>query len=304
MKRNYTFLALLLLLLLALPGRAQELQAEVTITTDNVTVSDRQLIQQMKNDMQSFLNTRTWTNLTYKPEERIRCRLFVSIQKIPQNGTYECITRIVTTRPVYGTGYETNLMSFADKGWVFNYTPQQPLDYSENAFVSNLSSLLSFYAYVIIGMDQDSFSRLGGNAYFDRARNILSTAGSQSQENDQGWKDTGDTRSRYALLTNLQDPQLEGVRTGAYGYYRQGMDVFITKPEEARASVFTALQGVQQVAIRRPATVLVRSFFDAKADEIANIFRTSPDAEQKQKVVSMLSEVDPTNSAKYQAILK
>ncbi|MBX0292081.1 DUF4835 family protein [Hymenobacter sp. HSC-4F20] len=291
--------------LLTYSARAQELNAVVTVSTENVTISDRQLVQQLQKDTQDFLNTRSFTNQVYRPAERINCRFFIGITEIPQNGTYRATVRIVSTRPVYGTGYETNLLSFADRGWIFNYSPQSPIDYSENTFVGNLSSLLSFYAYLIIGMDQDSFSPLSGSPYYDRARSILTNAASQNTTNeaDEGWKDTNNA-NRYWLLNNLQDPQLEAFRSGMYAYYRQGMDVFITKPEEARTTITTALQGVQQAVQRRPGTLLARAFFTTKADEIANIFRTSPDQQQKVTVTTLLSEADPTNSAKYQAILR
>lgn len=305
--RKFLLFPLLLLLVLAGPGAtAQELQAEVTVTTENVTITDRQLVTQLQNDIRTFLNNRTWTRQAYRPEERIRCRFFVGITEIPQTGTYKATVRIITTRPVYGTGFETNLLSFSDRNWVFNYSPQNPLNYSDNTFVSNLSSLLSFYAYLVIGMDQDSFSRLGGTPYYAQAQNILLNATGQTinpQESDAGWRDT-EPRNRYWLLNNVQDPQLEAFRTGVYNYYRQGMDIFIQKPEEARASVFTALQGIQQAVVRRPGTLLARSFFDTKSDEIANIFRTSQDQQQKQQVVTMLSDIDPTNVSKYQVILR
>jgi hypothetical protein len=303
--RKFSLLLLLLPLLLAAPARAQELLAEVRVTTENVTIADRQLVQQMQNDMQTFLNTKAFTRQTYRPQEKIRCRFFVGITEIPQNGTYRATVRVLSTRPVYGTGYETNLLSYADKGWIFNYTPQNPIDYSENTFVGNLSSLLTFYAFTIIGMDQDSFSPLGGSPYYDRARIVLTNAASQNSTNEQdaGWKDT-ETGNRYWLLNNLQDPQLEAFRTGMYAYYRQGMDIFITKPEEARANIATALQGVQQAVQRRPGTLLARAFFTTKSDEIANVFRSSPDQQQKVQVATLLSEVDPTNSAKYQAIMQ
>ncbi|TGD82935.1 DUF4835 family protein [Hymenobacter wooponensis] len=303
--RKFSLLLLLLPLLLAAPARAQELLAEVRVTTENVTIADRQLVQQMQNDMQTFLNTRSFTRQTYRPQEKIRCRFFVGITEIPQNGTYRATVRVLSTRPVYGTGYETNLLSYADKGWIFNYTPQNPIDYSENTFVGNLSSLLTFYAFTIIGMDQDSFSPLGGSPYYDRARIVLTNAASQNSTNEQdaGWKDT-ESGNRYWLLNNLQDPQLEAFRSGMYAYYRQGMDIFITKPEEARANIATALQGVQQAVQRRPGTLLARAFFTTKSDEIANVFRSSPDQQQKVQVATMLTEVDPTNSAKYQAIMQ
>jgi len=299
------FLLLPLLLLVSYLGKAQELLADVTVTTENVTISDRQLVTQMQNDIKGFLNTRKWTNQTYRPEERIRCRFFVGIREIPQTGTYRATVRIITTRPVYGTGYETNLLSFSDPNWIFNYSPQNPLDYSENTFVSNLSSLLAFYASIIVGMDQDSFSKLGGSPYYDRARTIMLNAAAQNNtsEQDPSWKDA-DQRNRYWLLNNLQDPIFEAFRTGFYSYYRQGLDVFITKPDDARASIFAAIQGLQQAVVRRPGTMLARFFFETKADEIANVFRTSQDAQQKQQVVAIMSEIDPTNVAKYQTILR
>ncbi|QHJ07351.1 DUF4835 family protein [Hymenobacter busanensis] len=308
MRNRFRFCVALLAGLLGLAAtrtQAQELQAQVRVTADNVAITDKQLIAQMERDFTQFLNVRKWTNDVYKPEERIRCKVFVSIQEIPQNGTYGATVRILSSRPVYGTSYETNLLSYAEN-WRFTYLPGQPLDFSENSYVNNISSILSFYAFVIIGMDQDSFAPLGGSRTYDRARNILQVAASQNADGDDGWKDSGkaNQRGRYALLTGLQDPQLEPLRTAVYNYYRQGLDLFIQKPDDARATILTALEGVQGANQRRPGSTLIRSFFETKADEIANIYRSSPKADQKQAAVALLQEVDPTNSAKYQTILQ
>ncbi len=301
-------LALLLPLLAATNARAQELAAEVSVTAQNVTITDPSLITQMQNDMQSFLNSRAWTTQAYLPNERIRVKMFVGITKIPQTGTYQATMRLLSTRPVYGTGYETNVVSIVDRNFIFNYSPQQPLAFSPNSFVSNLSSLLSFYAYLTIGIDRDTFSPFGGTPYYDQARNIMTYSASQtttSGEQDDDWRYDGPTsRNRAALLTALSDPQLEAFRSGLYSYYRLGLDNFVERPAEARAAVFTALSGVQKAVVQRPNNVFARAFFDAKADEIANIFRTSPDQRQKQQLVTMLSEVDSGNSAKYQTMLK
>ncbi|RTQ44737.1 DUF4835 family protein [Hymenobacter gummosus] len=308
MLRKYSTYCLgLLLAVLLLSGRraaAQELLAEVDVKALNVTITDQQLLTQMRNEIQQFLNNRQWTNDVYKAEERIRCTIFIGITAIPQNGQYQATARIFSKRPVYGTSYETTLMNYAET-WKFTYLPGQPLDFSENSYVNNLSSLLSFYALTIIGMDQDSFAPLGGSRIFDRARNIMQNA-AQNQDGDEGWKESGkrDQRSRYWLLAGLQDPQLEALRSATYAYYRQGLDIFIQKPDDARTGIYTALQGVQQAAQRRPGSTLIKAFFEAKADEIANLYRGSSSAEQKQGVVALLQEVDPTNSAKYQAILQ
>ncbi|MBU6122829.1 type IX secretion system protein PorD [Hymenobacter siberiensis] len=294
------------LLLLAGPAaRAQELLAEVRVSTENVTISDPTIVTSMQNDIRTFLNNRAWTTQTYRPEERIRLKIFIGITAIPQNGTYSTTMRLISTRPVYGTGYETNVVSIVDRNFNFNYSQQNPLDFSPNSFVSNLSSLLGYYAYLVIGIDRDTFARLGGTPYYELARNVVNYSANQTQTNeaDEGWRGSG-SRERHFILDNLTDPQLEAFRTGLYGYYRQGMDIFIEKPEEARTSVMAALTGVQKAALTRPGTLFARAFFDAKSDEIANIFRTSQDQSQKQQLVTMLTEVDPTNSAKYQTILK
>ena len=298
-------LSILVLLLAAGPAaHAQELLAEVRVSTENVTISDPTLVTQMQNDIRTFLNSRAWTTQTYRPEERIRLKIFIGITAIPQNGTYNATMRLISTRPVYGTGYDTNVISISDRNFNFNYSPQTPLDFSPNSFVSNLSSLLGYYAYLVIGLDRDTFARLGGTPYYELARNVVNYSANQTSTNevDEGWRGTG-SRERHFLLDNITDPQLEAFRTGLYGYYRQGLDLFIEKPDEARASVMASLSSIQKAAVTRPGTLFARAFFDAKADEIANIFRTSQDQQLKQQLVAMLTEVDPTNSAKYQTVL-
>jgi hypothetical protein len=296
----------LLASLAARPGQAQELNAQVAISLENVTITDPTLVAQLQKDITAFLNTRTWTRQTYRPEERIKLRMFVGITGVPQNGTYQTTMRLIATRPVYGTGYETNVLSINDRTFNFNYAPNgQQLDYSPSNFVNNLSSLLAFYAYMVIGADQDTFSKLGGTTYYDQARNILQYSANQTltNESDEGWRDTS-SRNRYWLLNNLTDPQLEAFRTGLYAYYRQGMDIFIEKPDDARTSILAALTGIQKANSVRPSTLFVRAFFDAKADEITNIFRTSTDSQQKQQLIGLLTDVDPGNLAKYQTVIK
>ena len=296
-------LLLLLALLPAGSARAQELLAEVRVSTENVTISDPSIIQQMQNDIRNLLNTQPWTNLTYGRDEKIRLKMFIGITAVPQNGTYNTTMRLISSRPVYGTSYETNMVSLVDKSFNFNYSPQNPLSFSANSFTSNLASLLGFYANLVIGLDRDSFGRLGGTPYYEQARTIVNYTANQTQssEPDEGWRGSG-SRERHFVLDNLLDPQLEAFRTSLYAYYRQGMDVFIEKPADARASILAALTSIQKTNVARPGTLFVRAFFDAKADEITNIFRTGTD-EQKQQLVTMLTDTDPDNLAKYQTLL-
>lgn len=308
MRKIFTLLALLSGLLVARPGRAQELNAaKVEVSFENVTLTDVSLKERLPAEIRRILNETLWTKQTYAPNERINLSMFVGITAIPQPGTYVATMRLIATRPVYGTSYETNVLSLNDRNFIFNFTPTTPLLFSPgtNSFTSNLASLLGFYAYLVIGTDQDSFSRLGGSPYYDQARIIVQYSAGQTtttNESDIGWTDSS-PNNRYWLLNNLQDPQLEAFRTALYAYYRQGMDVFIEKPADARASIMSALSGIQKANALRPGTLFVRAFFNAKADEIVNIFRTGT-PEQKQQLVTMLSDADPDDLAKYQTLLK
>ena len=210
MRKILAVLSILTLLLTAgLAVQAQELLSEVRVSTENVTISDPTLVTQMQNDIRTFLNNRAWTTQTYRPEERIRLKVFIGITAIPQNGTYSTTMRLISTRPVYGTGYDTNVISIVDRNFNFNYSPQTPLDFSPNSFVSNLSSLLGYYAYLVIGLDRDTFARLGGTPYYELARNVVSYSANQTQSNevDEGWRGTG-SRERHFLLDNITDPSL------------------------------------------------------------------------------------------------
>lgn len=296
------FLTLLLSIIAICTVSAQELQCEVIINDDQVTVTDKRVFQDMQRAIFDFMNNRRWTNIIYKPEERIQARMLITITSVPSIGNYKATVQVLSARPVYGSGYETTMLSFFDKDWVFEYTDAQPLQFSENSYTSQLSSLLTFYAYLLIGMDNDSFAKLGGSAMYDRATNVLNTVTSQNV-NAPGWKAFEDTRNRYWLLTNLQDPQIEPFRAAVYKYFRQGMDIFIQKPADARTNILDAIKGIQAVAQRRPGTAVIRSFFDAKSDEIVSVFKNGTPP-QKQTVYAILSELDPTNINKYQGLLQ
>lgn len=304
--KQISFLSTLicLLLLTLAPLKAQELQCEVVVNSDQVgQTTDKQIFLSMQNEISEFLNNRRWTNDSYEVEERIRCKFFITIKpESPGNGNYEANVQIVSSRPVYGTGYETTLLSFIDKSWVFQYNEAMPLQFSENTFTSHLASLLTFYAYVIIGMDNDSFAPMGGSAAYDQALQEMNNVVSQGQNNP-GWKAFEDTRNRYWLITNLQDPQMEPVRTAIYNYHRLGLDLMASNPEEARKGALEAINNIQSVGKIRPGAAIIRSFFDAKATEIVQFFKDAPPAD-KQAVFAMLSELDPTNIDRYQAVLQ
>jgi hypothetical protein len=290
-------------MLMAFSLQAQELLCDVVVNSDQVQqTSDKSIFMNMQREIYEFLNNRRWTNDSYKVDERIRCKLLITVTERSATGECKANVQIVSSRPVYGTGYETTVLSFVDKNWAFLYNQAVPLQYSENSFTSHLSSLLAFYAYVIIGMDNDSFSPKGGSAAYDRAIQEMNNVLAQGQGNP-GWRAFEDTRNRYWLLTNLMDPQMEPVRTAIYSYHRLGLDLMGTNPGEARKGALEALKNIQKVNQTRPGAALTRSFFDAKAYEIVQFLKGADPAE-KQSAYTMLSEVDPTNINRYQTMLK
>jgi hypothetical protein len=293
----------LLGLLFPFCSKAQELRCEVIVNSDQIQATDRQVFQQMQNAISEVMNNTRWTNDVYQNEERIRCKLFITLRAMPQVGVFEANTQVISSRPTYGTGYETTVLSFVDTKFEFDYTQAQPLQYAPNTFTTNLTAILSFYAYTIIGMDNDSFSRMGGANALAEARNILNLVTSSGGAGGGGWSATADTRNRYWLINNLVDPQFEPYRAALYLYHRQGLDLMARDPEKARQNMLEALRNIQQVARLRPGAAVLRSFFEAKSAELSNAFTTATPA-QKQQAYELLSQVDPTNRARYETLLQ
>jgi hypothetical protein len=301
---DYMIKKTLLVLVLATAAffvKAQELQCEVTVNSEQIQSTDKQLFTEMQNQVQELLNTRRWTEQGYSLDERIKCRVLINLTEMPQIGVFKANVQVLSARPAYGTGYETILFSFIDKDWTFEFSNAQRLDYAENNYTSNLASMLAFYAYMIIGMDNDSFGKLGGGPAFDKARNVLNLASSQGAY--PGWKAFEGNRNRYWLIDNLQDPQFVPFREAIYNMHRLGLDIMAQNPEEGRKAVLTVLQDIQRVSQQKPGAAVIRSFFEAKADELVNIFKNATPTD-KQAAFTLLSQLDPTNNTKYEVLLK
>ncbi len=296
------FLLLVLLSITALSTKAQELLCDVVINSDQVQSTDRQLFTEMQTRIEELMNTQRWTNQNYGPEERIKCRLLINLTEMPQIGLFKANVQVVSVRPAYGTGYESSLFSFIDKDWTFEYDNAQILQYADNNYSSNLTSMLAFYAYMIIGMDNDSFGKMGGGPVFDKARSVVNLASSQGA-NYPGWKAFDSNRNRYWLIDNLQDPLFAQFREGIYKMHRQGLDIMATNPDKARKTVLEVLQEVQKINKQKPGSAIVRSFFEAKSDELLNMFKTAAPAD-KQTAYTLLTEADPTNRTKYDQLLQ
>src|SRR6478736_981942 len=267
---------------------AQELNAKVTVNADQIQTTDRNVFKDMERAFANFLNTRKWTTDNYKNYEKINCSIFLNISRMPSIGSFTASAQITAARPVFGTNYESVLLNFADREWEFEYIESYPLEYNDNSYVNNLTSMLAFYAYIIIGMDNDSFSELGGTPYFQKALNVVNNAQSGNRA---GWQALSSNRNRYSLTENLNNPQMVELRRNSYKYHRLALDVFEKTPDQSRDIILQVLKDVKKVWAIYPSSVLVATFFDAKSTELTNVFSVG-NLQTRREAFDILTSID------------
>lgn len=283
-------------------GQAQELDFRVVINSDRSRFQNTEVFNQMKTSFEQFLNGRTWTSDEYKPEERIKGNLLITINEVPQIGVYSATVQVQVVRPVFGTNYESVTLNFIDRNWTFEYQESQPLEFNRFSFLNNISSLLAFYAHIALGMDYDTFELKGGDPYFEVANDIVNNA---QQSGRVGWvQNPSDRRSRYWLINDMYISTVyASIREAIYLYHRKGMDQLATSPEEAYSSILKAIQLVANANKQQPNGIYTISFVDAKSDEIAQVLKNAS-FEIREKAVPLLLEIDPNNARKYNELLK
>ena len=254
----------------------------------------------MENAFSQFLNSRKWTNDDFLPEERIKCNINITLNNMPSIGNFEATVQIQAARPVYNTTYESILFNFADRDWVFEYVEYQPLDFNENSFINNLTSMLAFYAYIILGLDYDSFSENGGSYFYQIAQNIVTNA---QQSGRPGWSSLESNRNRYWLAENLTNAQINIMRKGWYRYHRLGMDTYAENPDEARKIMLEMLEDIKEVTKVYVNPIIVISFFDAKHMELVNVF-SGADINTKREAYNLLVELNPSKRERYSKIIQ
>lgn len=282
---------------------AQELNATVRVNAQNAQSTERQIFEEMETSFQKFLNTHKWTDDTYGPKERINCNFAITITQVPSAGRYQATVQVQSSRPVYGSGYETIMLNFADRDWSFEYVEGQGMEYSPSNYLNEVSSLLAYYAFMVLGYDYDSFSELGGSLYFERAQQVVQNV--TPGNGGPGWdKFSGNAgRNRYALMADMIGARMEPIRRANYTYHRQGLDLFTEKEEEGRKNILAAVQEIQKVSKLFPQAIAVISFLDAKKDELISVF-TQGDTPVRRDAYNALVEIDPSQTDAYQAILK
>ncbi|MDH5610151.1 MAG: DUF4835 family protein [Cyclobacteriaceae bacterium] len=291
------------LLALSLTGTSQELKCRVIVNSERVQISDRTVFRDMETAFTEFMNNTKWTGDQFTTQERINCNIILNLdpeQSDPMSGRYGASVQIISSRPVYNTDYETVVFNFGDKDWLFEYVTSQPLQFNENSFLNNITSLLAYYAYIVLGFDYDSFSELGGAPHFQKAWQIVTVA---QQSGYPGWEQFNSIRNRYWLAENLMNSQMEPIRKASYEYHMKGLDIFQEKPDEARTNIYNGLKKIQTVNQARPRAILTISFIDTKANELSQIY-SDGDLSLRRNVFNLLVNIDPTKRETFQTMVK
>ncbi len=251
---------------------AQELNCEVIVNAEQTGQTNLQVFKTLERSIAELINQTSWTDQEFENQERINCSVFINITSF-ENETFSGTIQVQSSRPVFGSSMITPVFNFNDEQFSFNYREFEPLNYSQNSYSSNLVSVISFYVYTILGLDADTFSPEGGTQYYQEANRIVSTA---QQGNMPGWRGTDGARSRYRLNTDLLSNAFSAYRDVSYTYHREGLDLMHKDPAAGKKAVATTLEKLNSLNNTRPNSLLMRVFFDAKAQEIEQIFVGGP----------------------------
>lgn len=277
---------------------AQDLNARVQVQAPQLANSNQRILDILQTSIQDFLNGRRWTPDALQTEERIDCNFVITIVEWDGSSNFKAEAQIQSNRPIFNTTYNSTMLNISDREFGFSYAEGQALDYSDENYISNLGSLLAFYAYVITGMDYDSFSPMGGTPYYQRAQMVLNNA--QVSPNS-GWKAFESLRNRFWLNENLLNKSYDPIRAGLYQYHRQGLDIMATDPAAAREAISNVLTKLQEIDPQKQGAMLNQIFFSAKSDELVQIL-SGADNREKARAYNILSKVDPANSLKYEVL--
>ncbi len=282
------------------PASAQELNANVQVQAPQVANIDKRVFETMTTSIREFLNNTKWTSDQYKTQEKIECTILITINKATSLTEFEGTIQIEVSRPVYKSTYNTTVFNTNDKDFAFKYTENQPFEFNDNTYSNNLTSIISFYAYMILGYDYDSFSLSGGLPYFQKAQNVVNVAATGGAK---GWGANEDNKNnRYWLVENMLNTAYKPMHDATYQYHIKGLDILQNNPEAARKAMTGAIELQRSVAKNFPTLFGLRQFFNAKRPEIINIYSQATE-DEKTKIIELLGGCDPANGNKYQAII-
>lgn len=294
------FLILIFFATANLLSKAQELNCNIQVVANSVQGTETQVYETLKESLYEFMNSRRWTNYSFNLEERIECTFLITITEKVSSDRYKASLQVQARRPVFNSAYNSAILNLKDNNFEFDYVEYQPIVFNENSFESNLTSVLAFYAYMIIGFDFDTFSPMGGTPFYNKAQTVINNAQSSAFK---GWKSIEDNKNRYWFLENVLNSSYTSIRECLYKYHRLGLDQMSESTDNAKKEIITAIELLRKTHRSKPGSYLMQIFFDAKADEIVNIFSEASSMEVGQ-IKNTLNEIDPANSTKYNNIGK
>ena len=294
------YISLIVLVVFSLnTGASQELNCKVQVLSQQIQGTEKRVFETLQTALFEFINNKKWTNDNFKLDERIECSILINVTERPSVDQFSATIQVQSRRPIFKSSYNSPLINFNDQDFQFKYLENQPLEFNDNMFTSNLTSVIAFYAYMILGLDYDSYSLNGGTPYLEKALQVVNNAQSTPEP---GWRAFESNKNRYWLINNMLDAPFVGIRECMYNYHRKGLDMMTDNKEAGRAEILESLMALKKVHQTRPLSFSMQVFFNAKSEEVINIFSGGfPD--EKSKVVNLLNDIDPTNSNKYQKIM-
>lgn len=292
------FLLFLFILLFSIHSIAQELNCLITVNSEQIRGSNRQVFETLQTALTEFINQTKWTNKSIQPNERINCAMNIIVTSRNDN-RFEATIQVQSTRPVFNSSYSTPILNIKDNNFSFTYNEFDPLLYNRNTFDSNLISTIVFYVYTIIGLDADSFSKFGGQEALKEAENVMLQA---QQSGIESWQNVVGKQNRFLLITNLLSEDLKMYRNVLYDYHIQALDNFSTNKKFAKQKIEDTVMNLERIFNKSVANFLIRVFFDAKANEIVSIYSDGPKTRNPVKFANTLQKISPTNSDLWRAI--
>lgn len=293
------FLSLVMLLHL-IPGQAQEFNAKVQVIAPQIQSTPKRVWQSMESAILQVMNTRRFTNYNYTQAERIDVNFLLTINEQPSADRFKGTLQVTYSRPVHGTDYLSPVLDILDNNVEFQFLENTQIEFSPDRFTNNMASIIGFYAYFILGVDADTFTSMGGSEFYALAQQVVNNAQNTSEP---GWKAFEEQKNRYWLLDNQQQAVFRPLREFMYTYHLNGMDILAKDPANARKTMLTSIEKLKTVHQAKPASYNMQVVFNAKGNELVEVFRNADPAE-KTKLLNIVSVIDPGNIAKYQNMMK
>lgn len=299
--KKYLFITLLSLF--SLQGFGQELNCEVQVLSQKIQNVDPQVFKTLEQTIYEYLNNKKWSTEKYKNEERIECSILINVTEQVAQDNYKATLTIQASRPVFNSSYNTPILNHSDNEFAFEYAQFEPIQFNPNSFTSNLTSLLAFYSYLIIGLDMETFAPNGGEKYLEAAQGVINNVPQNLGDRAPGWRPFESNTNRYWIIENLLNRRYKGLRECMYEYHRKGMDVMYENPNEGRASIISALEKLKPIVDQSPNSIGLQLFFNAKKNELIKMFSGAP-SNEKVPAQHLLQQVNPGKAEDYTAITK